>query len=223
MRASLVPWLICAAWITFGATPLSATTYTVNPHGTGDFPTIQAAIAACIDGDVVELTDGEFTGDGNREIDFLGKAITLRSQSGNAMACVINCEGTHQDPHRGLLLVSGEGPDTRIEEITVSEGFGMEPGGGIVCDGSSPTIIGCRVIGCASDVYDSGGIYCVNAEPLIEDCRILSCAGGIYCTNSPAVVRGCRFDSNTACNSGAITAVSSEMTVEECTFVANIG
>ena len=86
---------LCVLLVLLGvlATPSTiATTYVVRPDGAGDFPTIQAAIDACVDGDVVELSDGEFTGDGNREIDLLSKAITLRSQSGHAPACIINCQ-----------------------------------------------------------------------------------------------------------------------------------
>ncbi|MCK4414565.1 MAG: hypothetical protein KAY32_13585 [Candidatus Eisenbacteria sp.] len=45
-----------------------AETYLVLPDGTGDFPTIQAAIDAALDGDEILLADGTFTGDGNRDL-----------------------------------------------------------------------------------------------------------------------------------------------------------
>jgi len=38
----------------------NAATYVVTPDGTGDFPTIQAAIDAAVTGDVIQLTDGVF-------------------------------------------------------------------------------------------------------------------------------------------------------------------
>ena len=54
----------------------------VNPDGSGDFPTIQAAIdAGC---ETIELSDGIFTGEGNWDIDYGGRSITIRSQSENA-------------------------------------------------------------------------------------------------------------------------------------------
>ena len=81
-----------------------ATTYVVRPDGTGDFPNIQAAVVAAESGDSVELTDGTFSGAGNRDIDYLGKAITIGSQSGNPEACIINCEGGAAEPHRGFLF-----------------------------------------------------------------------------------------------------------------------
>ncbi len=80
------------------AVPVSATTYLVTPDGTGDYPTIQLAVDAVVDGDIIELTPGTFTGDGNRDVDYLGRAITIRSQSGDPAGCVIDCEGTASDP-----------------------------------------------------------------------------------------------------------------------------
>lgn len=74
--------------------------------------TIQAAIDACIDGDVVIVAPGTYTGDGNRDIDFLGKAITVRSIDPNdpnvVVATVIDCNGSKDDPHRGFYFGNGE-------------------------------------------------------------------------------------------------------------------
>jgi len=74
--------IIATSIVLVSAAAVSATIYVVNPQGTGDCPTIQAAVDAVMDGDIIELTDGTFTGDGNRDIDFLGKAIIVCSQLG---------------------------------------------------------------------------------------------------------------------------------------------
>ena len=42
-----------------------------------DFPTIQDAIVASTHGDIIELTDGVFTGPGNRDVRFVGRAVTV--------------------------------------------------------------------------------------------------------------------------------------------------
>ena len=49
-----------------------------------DAPTIQAAIDAAADGDIIALADQTFTGPGNRDLSFAGKAITIGSASGDA-------------------------------------------------------------------------------------------------------------------------------------------
>ncbi|MBU1699031.1 MAG: hypothetical protein KJ970_07655 [Candidatus Eisenbacteria bacterium] len=105
------------------ATPSIATIYVINPEGTGDYPTIQDAIDVAGNGDVIELTDGTFTGDGNRDINFLGLDLTVRSQSGDPHACIINSEGTSEDWHRAFFFSNGESSDSRIENLTVTGGY----------------------------------------------------------------------------------------------------
>ena len=72
----------------------AAGSWYVKPDGSGDAPTIQAAIDSAVTGDTVILENGVYTGVGNRNIDFRGKAITVRSELGVAELCVIDCELT---------------------------------------------------------------------------------------------------------------------------------
>ena len=61
----------------------------VKADGTGDVPTIQDAIDAAADGYTIFLGNGVFTGPGNRDIDFYGKAISLQACRGNPDSCII--------------------------------------------------------------------------------------------------------------------------------------
>jgi len=188
------------------AGPGRADIFVVEDDGTGDFPTIQEALSAAQDGDVVELADGEFFGDGNRDLDCLGKAITVRSQSGNPGSCIIDCEGTYANPHRGFVFQHGEGPGTVLEAITIQGGCEGIPeipynaGGGIYCGNQSgPTIRHCilrhniAVIG--------GGMCCDDASPLVENCLFLeneaeSGAGLAACFSSFPEIHACTFVRN---------------------------
>lgn len=98
-------------------------TYVVKPDGTGDFPTIQAALYAAYDGDEILLTDGVFKGDGNRNLFFIGKAVTVRSQNGLACNCIIDAEGAPSTPRRGFNIKAAVGPDTVIRDLTIRNGM----------------------------------------------------------------------------------------------------
>lgn len=82
-------------------------TWHVNPAGTGDAPTIAAAIDSVADTDIIELADGVYTGDGNRDLTNLEKAIVIVSQSGDPAACVIDCQGSANENHHGITFYGG--------------------------------------------------------------------------------------------------------------------
>ncbi|MHC4693950.1 MAG: right-handed parallel beta-helix repeat-containing protein [Planctomycetota bacterium] len=157
------------------------------------YPTIQAAIDDCNDGDVVIVEPNTYTGPGNRDIDFKGKAITVRSINTNdpnvVAATVIDCENSG----RGFYFHSGEDANSIVAGLTVKNGKiqGTESdfdayGGGIYCSGASPTILSCSVLNCSVYGYDctpcevssageayGGGISCVSgSHPTIVDCEI---------------------------------------------------
>lgn len=122
--------LLLAVGLALSVTPAGlAEIYLVTPDGTGDFPTIQAAIDAATDGDIVELADGAFAGDGNHNLDFLGKSITLRALNADPERCVIDCHGEAYpgETHRGLFFRSGEGPGTIVQGITIANGAANAP------------------------------------------------------------------------------------------------
>lgn len=105
------------------ALPALGGTWVVTPDGTGDCPTIQAAVDAAGDGDIIELTEGTFRGEGNRNVNLNGKAITVCSQSGIAENCIIDVEGVFDETaHRGFQFVSGEGPESVLRELTIING-----------------------------------------------------------------------------------------------------
>ena len=173
----------------FSARGAPASTYVVRPDGTGDYPNIVSAVAAAQAGDVIELADGIFRGAGNRDVSYGGKAITIRSQSGDPNRCTINCEGTSSAPHRAFLFENSEGPSSVLEGVTITGGWHIW-GGGVHCSGSSVTarISGCVFTGNNAGMSEGGGL-CLEADasPLIQDClftgNLAGYGGGISITN----------------------------------------
>lgn len=115
-------WIMVGSLVLAIAAPAGATHHLVAPDGSGDFATIQDAVLSAAEGDTILLADGIFRGEGNRRIDMQGRGVTIRSQSGNAAACIIDIEGTALEQHYGFQFVRGEGPTTRLEWLTISNG-----------------------------------------------------------------------------------------------------
>jgi hypothetical protein len=203
---------------------VSATTYVVRPDGTGDFPTIQAAVEAASHGDVIELTHGTFTGEGNRDVDYLGKAVTVRSQDANPETCIIDCEGSAAAPHRGFLISSGEPEEAMLIGVTIVNGWitSHPHGGAILCDGgSSPEISSCIFLS-----NRTAAIFCTGASsPTIRDCLFLQNAGGhgggISSEAAFPSISRCEFVENSAGDGGGIHGHAARVSITECTFTGN--
>jgi hypothetical protein len=163
----------------------------VNDDTVGNYPTIQAAIDAANDGDTVILQPGTYTGDGNRDIDFKGKAITVRSTDPNDMniveATVIDCNASEADRHRGFIFDSNEGPDSLLDGLTITNGYAPDVkdrsyfysfGGGILCRGASPIISNCIIKDNKAGMRGGGILGFEDAAPQIINCTVTGNTGG---------------------------------------------
>jgi hypothetical protein len=143
------------------------------------FQTIQRGIDEASTGDTVLVADGTYTGFGNKNLDYNGKAITVKSENGPGN-CIIDCENSG----RGFHFHSGEGVDSVVSGFTITNGnkYG-DYGGAIYCfDSSTPTIADCIIKGNRSSF--GGGISCLYAGATITNCKIFNniseFGGGIY-------------------------------------------
>lgn len=76
----------------FPALSADAAVLRVNPDGSGDYPTIQAAIDAAAPYDTVALGSGLFTGPGQVDL-YSDKVLTLRSIEGDPGTCILDGAG----------------------------------------------------------------------------------------------------------------------------------
>ncbi len=145
----LEPRLLLSAWYVDDlAAPLVEDGSETNP-----FNTIQEAIDIAVEGDEVVVLPGTYTGEGNRDISFLGKGITVRSQDGPEVT-VVDAQGTAAEPHRGFIFNTGETEASILQGLTIRGGYADE-GGGIVIYSSKPQILGCVIA--ANIAADRGG------------------------------------------------------------------
>jgi len=174
-----------------------------------EYATIQAAVNACQDFDIVIIAPGRYYGSGNRNITFNGKAITVRSTDPSdpqfVNTTVIDCEGKG----RGFAFYMGENADSTVAGLTVTNGYALL-GGAIYCyNNSSPSITNC-VFSTNSAVL-GGAIACTNSNSRskITNCKVtansaLVGGGGIYCNGASPIIRNCIISGNFAPNGGAM-------------------
>jgi len=209
----------------------------INDDGQADFDNIQAGIDASVDGDTILVAPGTYTGEGNRDIDFKGKAITVKSEDGS-QACIIDCNGSEDDFHRGFYFHTNEDANSIVQGFTIVNGF-VGDGGAIFCERSSPTICECIIRSNTAQVQygmdyegSGGGIYCNYSEALIKDCIIIDNSanprwlqvpqggrgGGVYCSNSNLTITGCEISNNSSAldQSGAVYCWTSNITINIC-------
>ncbi len=183
----------------------------------GPKATIQASIDAThrFEGDTVVILPGIYTGSGNRDLDYCGKAIEIRSvdpQNPTIVSqTVINCDGNRDAYHRGLRFHSLEGNDSVLNGLTVQGGYSYA-GGAILCQLSNPKLENCNFK--SNTAYNYSGS---NA----------GIGGGIHNYGCcPTIVR-CVFDSNSAdCTSnsaygGGISNYYSNPLITNCVFKRN--
>ena len=187
---------------------------------------IQAAIDAndANDGDVL-IADAAFY---HENIDFSGKSITLRS--GN----IYDYNDPNINPKRTIIygqnlgsvvtFQENEGPNTVLKGFTITGGL-SDYGGGIECDGASPTITDCIITGNTADY--GGGIECNGASPTITDCNItyntaMYNGGGIDCNGASPTITDCIITGNTAMsNGGGIECDGASLTITDCIITYN--
>ncbi|MCH9032692.1 MAG: right-handed parallel beta-helix repeat-containing protein, partial [candidate division Zixibacteria bacterium] len=182
-------------------------------HVPADQPTIQAGIDEAMGGDTVLVADGTYTGPGNRDIDFGGKGIFVKSENGSDVT-IIDCEGSILDRHRGFYFHRGEDTTAVVAGFTVLNGWEFQ-GGGILCEkNSSPTIMSNAING-----NFRSGIWCVDSDPTISNNTINDNAGGgIWCEDSSPPISNNTISGNSG---SGISLVNSSATIINNTISDN--
>jgi predicted outer membrane repeat protein len=187
-----------------------------------DYPTIQGAIDASVNGDTIIVRPGKYV----ENINFRKKAIHLKSECG-ASETIINVY------KKGVVVTchSGEGPDTVLDGFTIMNGRESSHGAGMLNESSSPTVIHCTFT--FNSASHGGGMYNMNSNPTIDDCIFTknearyqdgdfgASGGGMLNVDSNPIVTNCSFISNYADDGGGMHNDNSSPLVSNCLFNNN--
>jgi len=203
-----------------------------------EYPTIQAAVDAAVDGDEVIIEPGIYNEPGNYNIYLRCNAITVRSIDPNNPAIVA---ATVIEPN---TIASGfifhcyyfEQGDSIIDGLTIRRCIDRPA---IICSDGSPTICNCIIEDnyySYSPYYGGIGIDCHDSNAVISNCVIRNNqGGGLRCTNSDPTVQNCIFTGNRGFYSystgggfivmsfgGGILHWGGNLSVINCTFSGNL-
>ena len=194
--------------------------------GSEDHPydAIQEAIFYALPGDVVIVLDGTYTGEGNNNISFMGKPITVHSLDGPDN-CIIDAQSGNVG---GFYFTHGEGADSVVDGFKIINIDLNVSGAAIRCNGSSPTVRNCII---QDNMFrgEGGAVYCSNyANPVIGGCTIrgnsATDGAGIYSGyDCDPTLTNCMITGNTASQRGGgmYYGSSSNPTIQDCTIRDN--
>jgi predicted outer membrane repeat protein len=199
-------------WIIFLASlPCAARSATIRIPA--DVASIQQALDEAADGDTLVVAPGDYVLDRTLEFTKLGlvspgsRNVTLRSEGGPEVT-VILLSSRPLAGQLGSVIVfrGGEGPSSVLEGFTISGGIGSHinsatRGGGILClDGSSPSLINCRIIDNTAEL--GGGVYSERSSPRFRSCIIAGSrartGGGLFAIGGDLVIIDTVIHGNTA-------------------------
>ncbi|MCP4569835.1 MAG: DUF1565 domain-containing protein [FCB group bacterium] len=173
------------------AIKISGDTVFVTPGSTS----IQAAVDTAETGAIILVADGIYRGNGNRDISFGGKSVTVKSVNSPALT-IIDCEGDSANPHQAFLLFQREN-EAVIEGFTIRNGYAgnggainlrsvsptirncifqdnhaYSSGGAMRLKASSPDIINCTFVGNSSDMIGGAIFLLAGSSPHLQNCII---------------------------------------------------
>jgi len=202
-------------------------TWIISPDGTGEVADIRSGIIAASPGDTLLLDDGIYTGNGNTELSYAGKALVIRSGSGDPHACVIDIKGDELLWKRGFLFFNGEGPASVLEGVTIQNGYGYE-GSAIWCWGTSPTISHV-ILRRHTAVLNGAAVFCGGGSgPTIENVTFVGCsatqgAAVFSASNSSPTIDKCIIAFNRAGGAIGVGSDGSTVSIYQSDIYGNVG
>ncbi len=196
-----------------------------NRYVPAEYQTIREALAQCADGDVIVLEPGIYIGPDNRNIDFMGLAVTIRSidpvNPNIVNNTIIDCENAG----RAFVFQSGEDANSVLAGLTIINGRSVYGGAVNFSNASKPKVADC--VFSANYASYGGAVACGGgSRPLLANCIIKGnsaiLGGAVYSNAADPTISNSLVVANTASLGGAIYYSLGSAAVRNCTFTANI-
>ena len=213
--------VVAVAASVFGAAAMAQDIIVPDDHAT-----IQAAIDAANEGDVIAVRAGDY----QEWIDFGAKNLVLESFDGAASTFI----GSFSAPESIVKIIGGQTSATELRGFTIRSGYQGTPapqnpsiliGGGLYILDSDPLIESC--VFTDNKTAFGAGCYVLYGSPEFDSCTFFdnystSSGGGLQLFVCSAHVQGCVFDDNTAIYQGGGTKVIlGDCTFDDCEFINN--
>jgi predicted outer membrane repeat protein len=155
------------------------------------YPNLKIALSNALEGDTILIADGNYSGDGFRDLVIQGRSVVVKSENG-PQETVLNLSGSSLNNHFGFIISSQSASNTIIDGITIRSGY-INLGAAIFCSSSSPTFKNC-IFRNNTATTAGGAIRCKASSPTIINCTIvsnssLSGAGLMLLANSKPIIR----------------------------------
>jgi hypothetical protein len=225
--------LVCLLVLAAFAGGASGRTWLVRVDGTGDAPTIQAAIDSTSPGDSVLVAPGTYTWNNQGTTDPYGMIHVVRGQNDFVLASQAGAAATILDGQfQGRIMFIAGYNNIVIDGFTIRNGrapaLGNFVGGGIAAHLTHDTVKNCIFFN--NEAQASGGaLWCGGVSSMtIENCRFYGnrarIGAGMFFINSSQSphVRDCLIDSNNATESGGgVYAYNNPLSFENTLIVLN--
>ncbi|MEQ8317507.1 MAG: right-handed parallel beta-helix repeat-containing protein [Phycisphaerales bacterium] len=203
--------ILLALWcLSVAATAAADQLFVPSP----EYPTIQSAVDAAVDGDEVVLRDGVFH---PRNIVMPNTAMVIRSESGDpTRVTLLGTRDASGDPSRAFVFSEASSSDIVVRDLTIAGFHHSRSGGAIDIRVASPTFHNCVFVDNRATNY--GALVSARGGALME-------------RGSSAVFIECEFIGNSAagfvCDAGVgqgfggAVATQGDVTFIGCTFESN--
>ncbi len=211
-------------------------TWYVKEDGSGDVPTIEAALAAVQPGDVIRVAAGRYTWSNQQPsqpfygLVFIdnGKSDFLLISEAGPEQTILDAEG-----EGNVVWVFGNNENVTVDGFTITGGYvdnqadARYAGGGVVVHLASPTIQNCVITG--NYAVEGGGVWFGSTgRPRLVDCLVEdneAVRGGGVCLINDAQrmeISGCLIRNNTAFQAGGgFFDYNALFTMSDCVVTGN--